>query len=208
MDDVGLSRPAATAVEVHTPAAPGSDFGPLSQTASSPSTAASMVRSDADASDPGASSESDRLVGILVHRILQRFGTSADFAEIDRDAVLHMLHAGDLAHRPTDSTAAELVDRALIAYRSICGRLDVRDIYTAGERLHEVPFTMRLSDGIVRGTIDCLVRTASDRMALLEFKTGRPREQDRLQLDLYRQAAERLFPGVTIDARLVYAEGG
>ena len=59
---------------------------------------------------------------------------------------------------------------------------------------------------LVRGTIDCVVRSASDRMTVLEFKTGRPRDEHRLQLDVYRRAAERLFPGCAIDARLVYAD--
>jgi ATP-dependent exoDNAse (exonuclease V) beta subunit len=58
---------------------------------------------------------------------------------------------------------------------------------------------------IVRGAIDCLIRTAPDRITVLEFKTGRRRDEDQIQLDLYRRAAERLFPGAAIDARLVYA---
>ena len=41
-------------------------------------------------------------------------------------------------------------------------------------------------------------------MTVLEFKTGRPRDDHQVQLELYRQAAGRLFPGVTIDAHLVY----
>ena len=63
---------------------------------------------------------------------------------------------------------------------------------------------MRLDGAVLRGTIDCLIRTAPGRMTVLEFKTGRPRDEHRLQLDLYRRAAERLFPGMVVDARLVY----
>ena len=63
---------------------------------------------------------------------------------------------------------------------------------------------MRLDGVMLRGTIDCLIRTASDRVTVLEFKTGRPRDDHRVQLDLYRQAAERLFPGLSVDTRLVY----
>jgi ATP-dependent exoDNAse (exonuclease V) beta subunit len=77
----------------------------------------------------------------------------------------------------------------------------------AGDRLHEVPFTMRLDEAVTRGTIDCLVRTAPGRMTVLEFKTGRPRDDHRIQLDLYRRAAERLFPGTSVDAHLVYPGG-
>ena len=205
--EAALSPSRSIAVQTSVPDATECDFRPLSQTASSPRSAASMVREDAGASAERDGRESDRIVGVLVHRMLQQFGMTAGLDTIDRDAVLQIFQADDLARRSTDSTASDLVDRALLAYCAICGRGDVRNLYAAGERLHEVPFTMRLDAGIVRGTIDCLVRTAADRMVLLEFKTGRPREEDRLQLDLYRQAAARLFPGVTIDAQLVYAEG-
>jgi hypothetical protein len=52
--------------------------------------------------------------------------------------------------------------------------------------------------------MDCVIRDQTGRVTLLEFKTGRRRKGHLAQLDLYRQAAERIFPGVTIDARLVY----
>jgi ATP-dependent exoDNAse (exonuclease V) beta subunit len=109
-----------------------------------------------------------------------------------------------MAAASAERTAAELADAAIDSYRAICGRPDIRALYTAGDRLHEVPFTMRLDGAVLRGTIDCLIRTAPGRMTVLEFKTGRPRDDHRLQLDFYRQAAERLFPGVAIDAHLVY----
>jgi len=118
-----------------------------------------------------------------------------------------MFRPEEVAAACAERTAAELADAAVDIYRAISGRPDIRALYTAGDRLHEVPFTMRLDGAVVRGTIDCLVRTVPDRMTVLEFKTGRPRDGHQVQLDLYRQAAERLFPGVTIDAHLVYPGG-
>jgi ATP-dependent exoDNAse (exonuclease V) beta subunit len=194
-------------VEVGRSAAQESDFTPL-VVSRGPQTVASIRQAYTSAASNGESGEpreSDRLVGTLVHRLLQRFGVPLDPVEIDERTVLRLLQASDFPSGAIDDAAEDLAVRALGTYRVICGRSDVRDLYRAGECLHEVPFTMRVDDDIVRGTIDCLVRTAPNRMALLEFKTGRPREQDRLQLDLYRQAAERLFPGVTVEARLVYA---
>ena len=41
-------------------------------------------------------------------------------------------------------------------------------------------------------------------MTVLEFKTGRRRPEHQVQLELYRDAASRLFPGMTIEAQLVY----
>ena len=64
---------------------------------------------------------------------------------------------------------------------------------------------MAVAGRIVRGTIDCLI-TSNEKVTVLEFKTGRPRDEHRLQLDLYRQAAERLFPDCAVDGRLVYAD--
>ncbi|MBI2828804.1 MAG: UvrD-helicase domain-containing protein [Acidobacteria bacterium] len=149
--------------------------------------------------------QSDRVVGTLVHRLLQRFGFDmAGDTKGTRENALRLLRLEEMAAASAERTPAELADAAVDIYRAICGRSDVRALYLAGDRLHEVPFTMRLDKAVLRGTIDCLVRTAPDRMTLLEFKTGRPRDDHRVQLDFYRQAAERLFPGVTVDARLVY----
>ena len=146
----------------------------------------------------------DRIVGTLVHRMLQRFGFDPA-ATMTSQAVMRLLRPEESAAASLERTAAELADAALDAYRSICGRPEIRALYSAGVRLHEVPFTMRLDGVVLRGTIDCLIRTASDRMVVLEFKTGRPRDDHRVQLDLYRQAAERLFPALSVDAQLVYS---
>ena len=102
---------------------------------------------------------------------------------------------------------AELADAAVAAYRAICARPDVRALYASAERWHEVPFTMRVGPDIVRGAIDCLIRTSPGRMTILEFKTGRPSGEHHAQLDMYRRAAERLFPGFVIETQLVYASG-
>jgi hypothetical protein len=63
-----------------------------------------------------------------------------------------------------------------------------------------------MADGgaFLRGTIDCVIRTAADAVTVLEFKTGRPRGDHPVQVDHYRRAAERLFPGCAVTARLVY----
>ena len=137
--------------------------------------------------------------------MLQRFGFDFDPVHTDIHSVRRMLEPADIAGMAPDCSAMEIAGEAVSAYRAICAHPDIRELYERGERLHEVPFTMDAGDGAVRGTIDCLVRTAPGHVTLLEFKTGRPHEADRLQLDLYRRAAERLFPGTVVEARLVYA---
>jgi ATP-dependent exoDNAse (exonuclease V) beta subunit len=72
--------------------------------------------------------------------------------------------------------------------------------------MHEVPFTLCDDGRIVRGTIDCLVRSADDRVTVLEFKTGRRRPEHDAQAEFYRKAAQAVFPGAVVEARLIYAE--
>ena len=187
------------------------DFTPLDDDVPAPRTAAAAVAEarglsgEALAAEP---SQADRVVGTLVHRLLQRcgFDMAGDTKEM-RETALRVLQPEEVAEASGEGTAAELADSAVDIYRAICSRPDIRALYMAGDRLHELPFTMRLDGVVIRGVIDCLIRTAPGRMTLLEFKTGRPHDDHRVQLGFYRQAAERLFPGVTIDARLVYPGG-
>ena len=99
-----------------------------------------------------------------------------------------------------------LVDAAVSTYTAVCARDDLRALYMSGKKLHEVPFTMAVDGRILRGTVDCLVQTASDRFTILEFKTGRERPEHRAQVDLYQRAMQQVFPNCTVDARLIYAE--
>ena len=76
--------------------------------------------------------------------------------------------------------------------------------HASGEQWLDVPFTMRVGESVYRGTIDCLIQTGPGTIAVLECKTGRRRPEHAVQLDFHREAAARLFPGMTIEARLVY----
>jgi RecB family exonuclease len=166
-----------------------------------------MLEADAQSAGPsrGASrDDSERVVGSLVHRLVHRFGLNPA-VEIDARPALAMLRAEEMSPFVSARTASDLAVDAIDAYRAICRRADVRALYEGGDVLHEVPFTMELDGGRVRGTIDCLIRGVDGRMTVLEFKTGRAKDVHRAQLDLYRQAVERLFPDARVDARLIYA---
>jgi ATP-dependent exoDNAse (exonuclease V) beta subunit len=67
-----------------------------------------------------------------------------------------------------------------------------------------VPFSFIVQRRVVRGSIDCLVRS-EDRVTVHEFNTGRPRVDHRDQLALYVEAARALFPGRIVEGRLLYA---
>ena len=99
-----------------------------------------------------------------------------------------------------------LVDRAAAAYRAFSAHRGLRAIYLSGDAFHEVPFSLAVDGRVVRGTIDCLVRRPEGgAVTVLEFKTGRPRPDHRAQVDVYRLAAQALFPGTNVVARLVYS---
>ena len=144
---------------------------------------------------------SDRLTGILVHRLLQR----ADLVANVSDEHLRLTAAAIL--RATPSAELEdiegLLDAVVRKFRRVSLQDDVRELYRAGRPHHEVPFSMQIGGEIVRGTIDCLI-AAADRVTVLEFKTGRARQEHEAQLEVYRAAAQALFPGVPVESRLVY----
>jgi hypothetical protein len=150
--------------------------------------------------------ESDRLAGTIVHRLMQRLGFMGDRPkdEVARQA-LAALRSGEAAG--LDHPAA-FASRVADLYFSLCGHPLVQRYYGAPDLLHEVPFTA-LEDGvIVRGSLDCLVRTTADDLIVLEFKTGRPRPEHRAQVDVYVRVAARLFPGARVRSELIYADLG
>jgi hypothetical protein len=152
---------------------------------------------------------SERLIGTLVHRMLDRHGVGVDLTADEEQLqslatqLLRPAEYGDLEHPDA------FVRRVVQLYRHYAVHPDVCALYSSGRRLHEVPFTMSHGDALVRGAIDCLVVTSSaagaEEVTVLEFKTGRPRPEHEAQLELYRNAVSLLFPGAGVRARLVYS---
>ena len=177
------------------------DLGPLDQ-APDRWTAAAVAGSTA-ADGSSAAAESDALVGTLVHRLLQRLGVFgvADIGLVEE--------AARRAVRATDNLASAdlpaVVGRTARLYQRAREHPQVAAIYGSSTVWHEVPFSTTTDGGrIVRGTIDCIAGTGSDQVTVLEFKTGLPRAWHEVQLRLYQEAVERLFPGREVRAELVY----
>jgi len=178
------------------------DFAPLDD-ATIRRVSVSELTGDVDVSTQRGTDgdRSGRWIGILVHRLLQREEfISEPGDETLREAARTMLDAAVLAELDDPSV---VIDCAVTSFRRISSRADVRDLYSSGRPYHEVPFTMSVDGKIVRGTIDCLV-ASSDRVIVLEFKTGRPRPEHRAQAEVYRAAAHALFPAAAVESRLVY----
>jgi len=179
------------------------DFGPLHDASTVRLTigAAVSVEEQASISD-GA--ESDRLIGSAVHLLIQRHNFGQPVSPDDVRRALDLMPRADEPMDP--ALIGEIISRAARVYSTICARDDVREICAGGERLHEVPFTMRERGDVLRGTIDCVVRRGDGSVFVLEFKTGRPRPEHRVQLGLYKRAAEHIFAGSRVEALLVYPQ--
>ena len=180
------------------------DFGPLIDAAPPRlSIGAAIGVGDETGAEPREGRDSDRLVGTLVHRLLQRLGLGeAPAVDVIREVASRLIRPDEIDE---SADVDALLDAAAATYAAMCGREDVRRVYMSGERRHEVPFTMALDGRRLRGTVDCLVQTAPDRFTVLEFKTGRERPEHRAQVELYQRAMQVVFPGCAVDARLVYA---
>jgi RecB family exonuclease len=90
-------------------------------------------------------------------------------------------------------------------FRALRGHSELRTEYEAGDVFHEVPFSFFADGCIVRGAIDCLIRRADGSVRILEFKTGRRREEHQRQAELYRRAAAAVFPDAPVAVDVVYA---
>jgi len=155
---------------------------------------------------PAAAEPENRVVGAIVHRLFQWSSSLPPEATHDRavEFARTLVRPDDLAGV---RDARTLATRAVDAWRSMRDRQDVTQLLGGGDRLHEVPFSMVVNEEprrILRGSIDCLVRRPDGSVTVVEFKTGRPKPEHEIQLGLYVRAAQAMYPGSTVDGRLVY----
>jgi ATP-dependent helicase/nuclease subunit A len=152
---------------------------------------------------PSAGPASDRLLGVLVHRLFQcRLDPDAAPA-IATSAALRLL-------TPEERAPLERADELAAAAAALWLRARVRpDVVAAlaGERQHEVPFSL-VEEGsprrVVRGVIDCLVRKPDGSVLVVELKTGRPDPAHARQLALYLSAARAWCRSGRVSGVLLY----
>jgi ATP-dependent helicase/nuclease subunit A len=144
------------------------------------------------------------LLGLLVHRLLEDLPGPVGG---DRDDLVGraqaLLAAAERAAGGEDA-CARIVETAVDACLAIREHPQVTPLLATGRWLHEVPFSLRRDGAILRGVVDSIVEHDAG-VTVVEFKTGRARPEHERQLDIYRDAAARLFPGRAIEAVLVYA---
>ena len=186
------------------------DFATLSPRVRLPHVAASRVGSVESPNrvlpeESSTAGKSSRLLGTLVHRLLavQQRPEVTQPEEIGR-------RLREIA-QTTESVALDENDHALsdavTLYQSIAGQDEVMQLLQQ-PCIHEVPFSFFLpgeTPRVMRGMVDCLVREDETCVAVVEFKTGKPRDEDRVQLEAYLQAARMFFPDLQVRGRLIYA---
>jgi ATP-dependent exoDNAse (exonuclease V) beta subunit len=163
-----------------------------------------------DEQQRGELAESTRnLTGTLVHRLFERRGTAC--AAMDKSSI-----ADELARLLQDADAVDAADIGQVfagasdAYLALCRQPVLLRALESGEAIFEVPFSVRPASAqpILRGTFDCVVRRSDGGITILELKTGRPSPEHDQQLSMYLTAARALFPGMPVEGKLVYADGG
>jgi hypothetical protein len=195
-----LAQPAADVARA-------ADFTPL--TVDGPSIPMMVTANGAAASSLPAefATLGDRLLGTLVHRMLQRGIDARSDVEALATTARTLALEEELAEvEDADSTVRE----AAATFKVLATRDDVRQLLASGERLHEMPVSFRRDGRMLRGTIDCLILRPdptggpNGEVVVVEFKTGRKRIEHQLQLDAYVDAARDLFPGALVSGVLLY----
>jgi ATP-dependent helicase/nuclease subunit A len=166
-------------------------------------TVAETLAHDAEAAVTGGRA-SDALLGTVVHRLLQRLGLQQG---LDSGLVVEMAQR---VVTSTDDVAADemaaVTERAAALYGALVQRPEVAAVYAAAAVFHEVPFARVDGDRVVRGVIDCVAQIGQGRLTVLEFKTGRPQQWHREQLEAYRRAVGAVFPTAEVRGQLVYSD--
>jgi ATP-dependent helicase/nuclease subunit A len=160
---------------------------------------------DAGSGEPGDEASGDatrRLVGRLVHRLLERFRPGVPAGASDVAAA-----AGTLVSDEDRATVPDLdaaIANAVVLHHRLAARADLAALFADGTAAFEVPLSF-LEDGrVLRGTIDCLIRRPRGDLVVIEIKTGPPRPEHERQLDAYLAAIRALEPGIRATGCLVH----
>ena len=148
----------------------------------------------------------ERLTGTIVHRLMQRRFDRALDASTLTSLVPSLLRTTETVDvDDLDALAAD----AVALYMRLRGQDDLTRLLASGRCEYEVPFSFEPPDrpgDLVRGVIDCLVRTPTAGATVIEFKTGAPRPEHATQAGIYARALAAALDVAEVDVRVVYAE--
>jgi ATP-dependent helicase/nuclease subunit A len=194
-DAVGMDR-----VTSRASAAAETDFDALADATALRTSVANLIAAESRVTkEHGA--QSDLLVGRLVHRLLQRFGVTAD---VDEGALAAAV--SEILRREHTETAFDpaFIRDVIPRFRALRENAELKAHYKTGAIFHEVPFSFSAGGQIIRGAIDCLIRQDDGAIRIIEFKTGRRRAEHQRQAEIYRRAAEAIFADAVVAVDVVY----
>jgi ATP-dependent exoDNAse (exonuclease V) beta subunit len=180
------------------------DVAPLADSSAERLSVADATGEAGDWTLGASGSDSTRLLGTMVHRVIERVTVDGlgDAGAVRRQVGELLREHKRVAIDDVDAFVEEVVQTCtLFAERS-----DLREVYASGTPLHEVPFTLRDGSRYIRGTIDCLVCGVNGQLTVVEFKTGRHRAEHQEQARVYTRAVRAAFPGSVVEARIFYAD--
>jgi ATP-dependent helicase/nuclease subunit A len=152
---------------------------------------------------PGDSAPA-RLIGTLVHRLLQRgLAEETDSARIEQ-AIARLVRAEELVDI---AEPASLAAEAATVYARLRRHPELVAALAAGECFYEVPFSYEPSERPgewIRGVVDCLIVMPDGSVTVLEFKTGRPRPEHEDQAALYAASLEAALGVDRVVLKILY----
>jgi ATP-dependent helicase/nuclease subunit A len=152
----------------------------------------------------GREAPSSRVVGTLVHRLLQRrVDPELGVAVISRLALRLAGEAEFVDLHDPSATAREAAELFLALRRN----RELEQALADGVAHYEVPFSWFPSDEptrLVRGVVDCLVERTDGSMTILEFKTGEPRPEHAEQARQYARAVGAALGRPNVDIKILY----
>lgn len=209
---LAICRPApeivgAPAVEVPSgPPPPHAAVPPLQATSLDveAATAALGRAGAAEAGDaPSAATGSSRLVGTLVHRLLQAQVDPSASDDVLAGAVSGLVGSLDVSETDGVGWVVEVIR----VYRALACRAELQDLLRSGAVFYEVPYSFLSADRpgvVIRGIVDCVVVHPSGERTVVEFKTGVPRPEHQAQAERYARALDAILGPEPTKARVFY----
>jgi ATP-dependent helicase/nuclease subunit A len=202
----GLPAPAEPVTTPTAPAVP--DLAPLVQRSrrivAATDVAVPALAEGARPKERARGAAGDRVVGTLVHRLLQRQLDAGLGRSAVRRRALALLADADLVDVADPSAVA---DEAARLFLQLCANPELQAALSEGDAYYEVPFSWAppdRPDQLVRGVVDCLIRHRDGRMTILEFKTGDRRAEHETQARLYAEAIHAALGGPAIALKILY----
>jgi ATP-dependent exoDNAse (exonuclease V) beta subunit len=150
--------------------------------------------------NPWALDPIDMAVGAAVHRMFE-YAVPFDRSLTDFAAAL----TPDLPGTPP-SLRRQATEKAADLYQRLRHKPELELLMKEGRVHREVPFALDYQGRVLRGVIDSLILLPG-RVVVIDYKTGSPRPEHKMQMELYLEAARALFPGENVEGLVFYPQG-